>query len=127
VIKLVREDKVIFDSIPGPQNHGLLESWYRADDLFLDIEGKAGGDTVGIKLVDIESFRFDKDMVGGAVGKFDDLVLDGWTIPWTDPVNLPAVEGGAVKIGFDDLPGFFRGRCQKTGFLGPVEKKGVGR
>ena len=74
--QLARIDVVVLDRIAGPPDLDLLKPGDRAQERLLDLGRQRGRDAVGIDGIVVQPLGLEEDLVAGAVGEADDLVLD---------------------------------------------------
>src|SRR5690606_23276267 len=98
-----RIEIVVLDRIAGTQQMRILETGDRADQLELDVERKAGRDSVGIDLVRRQALGLEEDLMRGLGGETLDLVLDRWAIARTDAIDDAGIERAPVEATANDL------------------------
>ena len=103
-------DVVVFDGIAGPRHDRVLEAGNGFQQETLDVLGERRGDAVGINGGIVQAFRLKKDAVAVAVAEPHHLVLDGRAVAGTGRLDLPRIEGRAMKVFADQLVGVGRRR-----------------
>ena len=79
-LKLHRVHIVVFDGVAGAHHLGMFKAGDGGDHGKLHIQRQAGGNAVGIALLPVQPFRFDKDMVPLTLRKPRHLVLHGGAV-----------------------------------------------
>ena len=74
--QLARIDVVVFDRVARTPDLDPLQAGDRAQERLLDLGGQGGRDAVGIDGIVVQPLGLQEDLVAGAVGEADDLVLD---------------------------------------------------
>jgi hypothetical protein len=70
-----RIEEIVFDSVPGPSDMSPLQALDRADQINLNVERQAGGDTVRVDLWGIEGLWLEKNLMGLLVRETHYLVF----------------------------------------------------
>src|SRR5690242_7548812 len=74
----------------------------------------------------VQPFGLKEKLVLELVGKLHDLVFDGWTISWSDGLNLPAVHRRAVHVLANDSVRFLGGEGDIARYLAVVMRDALG-
>ena len=86
--------------------------------------GQAHRQAIDIDLVDVRSFRFEKDLMALLVRKAHYFVLKRWTVAWTDARDLPVVERRAADVRADQIVDAAGRVDEMTGNLRPFDSPG---
>src|SRR6266850_3868023 len=86
-VQLRRLNEIVFDGVPGSQQHGVFESWQRMDEIRLDISRQRHRKPVDVDLACIETLGLEEDLVPFLVREADDLVFERGTVARTDSAN----------------------------------------
>ena len=73
-------DIVVFNGIGRSHDVGRLETFHRADQLYLNLQGKTVAQPAGIDFLGIHAFGLKDDLVPIAVRKFNNFILKRWAI-----------------------------------------------
>ncbi len=126
--QLARLDEIILDGIGAPHDFGLPETRNGADDLFLDFQGKAVPQALGVDFLRVKPLELEDHGMAFLVGKPHDLVLQGRAIAGAHPPDRPRVQGRSVDVLPDEAVGFPRGMAEEGGKpLGAETRRPVGK
>jgi hypothetical protein len=68
------------------------------DEILLHFGRQAHRESVDVNLIDLQTFRLEKDLMAFPMREAHDLVFERRAIPRTDPANLSVEEGGLVDV-----------------------------
>ena len=100
------EAEVVFNSVGGPEDLGVLTADDGLHQLDLDIEWQGGGEAIDVDFIGANALRFEEDLVALLICEPHNLVFDRRAVSWSNALDNPGVERGLVQIGLDDV-----GRC----------------
>src|SRR5690606_18126787 len=60
---------VVLDSVAGPHDHRVLQTWQGPNHRKLDVERQTGGHAVGVNFAGAQAFRLQKYLMTGLVGE----------------------------------------------------------
>ena len=91
-------DVIILDGISGLNDFNILQTRDCPQERNLRIFRQRGGNPVWINSVVIKTLGLQENLVPIPVTKADDLVLNGWAVTWTTPLDLTRIHCRAIKI-----------------------------
>src|SRR5262249_61630211 len=103
---------VVFDRVARTNHHGPLEPRDLAEDRPLHLFGQRSRETIDVNLGRVPAIGLEKDRVTRLVGKFDDLVFDGWAVTGANTANRSRVHGASVQVLANERVHSFVGRGQ---------------
>ncbi len=84
---------IIFHRVAGDGHFYPLKTLYRTQHGKLDVDGQRGADPVGIDQGIIQAFWLKEDLMGVAIRKAVDLVLDRGAVARTSRIDCAAEQG----------------------------------
>ena len=118
---------IVFDGVAGARDVGVRKTLYGAHHGELRIEGKAGGNAVGVKLPGGQPFRLHENLMLGAVGKAHHLVLNAGAVARPGAFDLAAVERALMQRLTNDVMGGWVGFRNVTADLARMRLRQKGQ
>src|SRR3979411_1760803 len=107
-MKLDGRKVVVFDGVTGPHQLGPLEAGDGMNKFHLNVIWQARRETIDIEFLGMSPFGPEKYLMRRFINEFDYLILDGWTISGSGPLDLPGIEGRSVEVFANYLMGLRR-------------------
>jgi len=108
-VKLCGIDKIVFYGIPRSCYFHIFKAVDASEHTYLDIQGKARCKPVGIVFIGVSPLGFYENPVSAPLPEPNNLILDGWAVPYPCSLDLPCVEGRPLKTRAYDFVGGFVG------------------
>ena len=124
-VQLGRIKVIVFDGIARAVNFRFFQTGNQMEGFHLNLFRQRGGKTVQIVFVCMAAFRFQKELVTGAVSESDNFILNGGTVTRSDPLYAPLEHGGFLKPLLEHLMNLFVGIGNPTTQL-PIQWWRVG-